>query len=463
MLENYFGFAYLVATLFFIYGLKGLSSPKTAVLGNTAAMCGMIMAILIAMASPEVTQYRLIIAAIAIGALIGIIVARRVQMTAMPQLVAALHSFVGVTAVLVSLGTYLYYDANGSEITLLTMIELVAGTFVGAITFAGSFVAFGKLQGILNSAPWRFKFQHALNLVLTVAIVALSAHFIMFRELPIFLVMIALSLILGVLLVTPIGGADMPVVISMHNSYSGWAAAANGFVLHNQLLIATGAMVGSSGAILSYIMCKAMNRELSTVMSGGVGLRHDMGQPIAINPHAKDVKAIVPQDAGFLLENAASVIIVPGYGMATAQAHHAIKDLYEILTQKDVKVRFAIHPVAGRMPGHMNVLLAESDIPYEAVCLMEDINSEFSNTDVALIIGANDVTNPAARTLKDSPLYGMPILEAFKAKNILVCKRSMNAGYSGMDNPLFYAHNCSLVFGDAKQTCELITKAIREG
>jgi NAD(P) transhydrogenase subunit beta len=462
MSNNFFGFAYLIAALFFIYGLKGLSSPRTAVLGNASAMCGMVLAILIVLLDPEITKYSLIFIAIGCGAAIGIVVARKVKMTAMPQLVAALHSFVGITAILVSLGTYLYYRNKGMSLSLLTMVELLAGTFVGAITFAGSIIAFGKLQGILSGAPLRFKFHHLLNLVLTLSVLALSVHFVIYHQLPAYLVMIALSLILGVLLVTPIGGADMPVVISMHNSYSGWAAVANGFVLNNQLLIATGALVGSSGAILSYIMCKAMNRELSQVMSGGVGSKHDLGKTVVIDAKDKDVKAIVPEDAAFLLENAENVIIVPGYGMAIAQAHHAIKDLYEILSKKNVKVRFAIHPVAGRMPGHMNVLLAESDIPYEAVCMMEDINSEFSSTDVALIVGANDVTNPAAHTVKGSPLYGMPILEAFKAKNIIVCKRSMNAGYSGMDNPMFYAHNCSLLFGDAKNTCELITKNIRE-
>lgn len=462
LLPDIFGAGYLIATLFFIYGLKGLSSPRTALLGNASAMLGMTLAIVIALLSPEVVGYSLVFAAICGGAVIGIVVARKIKMTAMPQLVAALHSFVGITALLVGLGTYLHHIENGQVMPLVVMIELVVGAFVGAITFAGSMIAFGKLQEILPSKPLVFKHQHFLNLLLMVAIIALGLHFIFTHTLASFLIMIVLSLIIGFLLVTPIGGADMPVVISMHNSYSGWAAAATGFILNNQLLIATGALVGSSGAILSYIMCRAMNRALFSVMSGGVGVKSGGDFSVVAQASNQGVKSASAEDAAFLLENARSVIIVPGYGMAVAQAHHAVKDLYEMLLQKGVTVKFAIHPVAGRMPGHMNVLLAESDIPYDCVFTMEDINSEFPTADVALVIGANDVTNPAARNVKDSPLYGMPILDVYKARNILISKRSMKPGYSGMDNALFYMANCSLLFGDAKAMCESITKVMRE-
>jgi len=462
LLPDLFGAGYLIATLFFIYGLKGLSSPRTALLGNASAMLGMVLAIAIALLSPEVVGYALVFAAIAGGAVIGIVVARKIKMTAMPQLVAALHSFVGITALLVGLGTYLHHVATGQTVSMIVMIELVVGAFVGAITFAGSMIAFGKLQEILPSKPLVFKGQHFLNLVLMLAIGGLGLHFIVTYTLASFLIMILLSLLIGFLLVTPIGGADMPVVISMHNSYSGWAAAATGFILNNQLLIATGALVGSSGAILSYIMCRAMNRALFSVMSGGVGVKSGGDFSVIAQASNQGVKSASAEDAAFLLENARSVIIVPGYGMAVAQAHHAVKDLYEMLLKKGVTVKFAIHPVAGRMPGHMNVLLAESDIPYDCVFTMEDINSEFPTADVALVIGANDVINPAARNVKDSPLYGMPILDVYKARNILISKRSMKPGYSGMDNALFYVSNCSLLFGDAKAMCESITKVMRE-
>lgn len=462
LLPDLFGAGYLIATLFFIYGLKGLSSPRTALLGNASAMLGMALAIVIALLSPEVIKYSLVFVAITGGAIIGIIVARKIKMTAMPQLVAALHSFVGITALLVGLGAYLHAVAVGHAISRVVMIELVVGAFVGAITFAGSMIAFGKLQEILPSKPLVFKGQHFLNLVLMLAIGGLGLHFIFTYTLASFLIMILLSLVIGFLLVTPIGGADMPVVISMHNSYSGWAAAATGFILSNQLLIATGALVGSSGAILSYIMCRAMNRALFSVMSGGVGIKSGGDFSVVAQASNQGVKSASAEDAAFLLENARSVIIVPGYGMAVAQAHHAVKDLYEMLLQKGVSVKFAIHPVAGRMPGHMNVLLAESDIPYDCVFTMEDINSEFPTADVALVIGANDVINPAARNVKDSPLYGMPILDVYKARNILISKRSMKPGYSGMDNALFYVANCSLLFGDAKAMCESITKVMRE-
>jgi NAD(P) transhydrogenase subunit beta len=460
---DFFGASYLIATIFFIYGLKGLSSPKTALLGNASAMFGMGYAIVVTFMFPDVTNYGLPILAIFGGAIIGIILARKIKMTAMPQLIAGMHSLVGITAILVSIATYMRHAAAGEVIPVVTMIELACGCFVGAITYTGSMVAFGKLQGLLPSKPLQFPGHNFLNLVLMAVIIGLGLYFIVTHNFSAFLIMTVLSLLIGFLLVTPIGGADMPVVISMHNSYSGWAAAATGFILNNQLLITTGALVGSSGAILSYIMCRAMNRSLVTVMSGGVGLVYTTeSAAVASQAASQGVKSAAIEDAAFLLENSGAVIIVPGYGMAVSQAHHAVKELYEVLTAKGVSVKFAIHPVAGRMPGHMNVLLAESDIPYDVVFTMDEINKDFPTADVALVVGANDVINPAAKSVKNSPLYGMPILEVYRAKNVLISKRSMKPGYSGMDNALFYAQNCSLVFGDAKLTCESIVKAIRE-
>lgn len=455
---DFFAFAYLVATILFIYGLKGLSSPKTALRGNLSAMIGMGLAIVVTLANPEVKNYTWVISGIGLGAIVGVVLALRISMTAMPQLVAALHSFVGLSAVLVAIGTYLAHNQNG-QLTTVAMVELAVGSVIGAITFTGSLVAFGKLQEILKSNPLIFPGQHLLNLILALSMTGLGIHFVMANDFVSFIAITVIALVLGFLLVLPIGGADMPVVVSMLNSYSGWAASATGFILGNQLLIATGALVGSSGAILSYIMCKAMNRSILSVIFGGAG--SDQVAAVATQAAGKGVKSASPEDVAFMLENASKVIIIPGYGMAVAQAQHAIKELYEVLTEKGVEVKFAIHPVAGRMPGHMNVLLAESDIPYDCVFEMEEINNEFSSTDVGLIIGANDVVNPAAKSDKSSPLYGMPILDVYKAKHIFVSKRSMKAGYAGVDNALFYYSNCSLVFGDAKSTCESLVTAIK--
>jgi H+-translocating NAD(P) transhydrogenase subunit beta len=452
-----FAFAYLVATVLFIFGLKGLSSPKTALRGNTFAMLGMGLAIIVTLLSPEVKNFTWVIAGLIGGAVVGIVLALKIQMTAMPQLVAALHSFVGLSAVLVAIGTYLSHSEQG-EVGTIALIELGIGSVIGAITFTGSLVAFGKLQEILKSNPLIFPGQHWLNLLLTLAMIGLGVDFTLNQHLISFLLMTGIALALGFLLVLPIGGADMPVVVSMLNSYSGWAASATGFILSNQLLITTGALVGSSGAILSYIMCKAMNRSILSVIFGGLG--SESSDSSTAQAAGKGVKAASVEDVAFLLENSSKVIVVPGYGMAVAQAQHAIKELYDLLSEKGVEVKFAIHPVAGRMPGHMNVLLAESDIPYDCVFEMEDVNSEFSSTDVALVIGANDVVNPAAKSDKSSPLYGMPILDVYKAKQIFVSKRSMKAGYAGVDNALFYYPNCSLVFGDAKSTCEALVSAI---
>jgi NAD(P) transhydrogenase subunit beta len=455
--NDLFALAYLVATILFIFGLKGLSHPKTALRGNTFAMVGMALAIAVTLLHPDVKNYALIGAGLAIGAAVGIPLALRIKMTAMPQLVAALHSFVGLAAVLVAAGTYLMHAHEGN-LNSVMLIELVIGSAIGAVTFTGSLVAFGKLQALLGSAPLVFKGQHVLNAALIGAVVVLSAIFTFDHNPTLFVAVSAISLLLGFLLVLPIGGSDMPVVVSMLNSYSGWAASATGFTLNNQLLIATGALVGSSGAILSYIMCKAMNRSLLSVILGGFGTTAEAAAAAASQ---KSCRSASTEDAAFMFENASRLIVIPGYGMAVAQAQHAVKELYEELHGRGVEVKFAIHPVAGRMPGHMNVLLAESEIPYDAVLELEEVNPEFARTDAVLVIGANDVVNPAARNNKSSPLYGMPILEAYKSKMVYVIKRSMSPGYSGVDNDLFYFDNCSLIFGDAKKVCEGLVNALK--
>jgi len=459
--ETFFATSYLIATVLFILGLKGLSSPKTALRGNLFSMLGMAIAVVVTFINPDVENYTWVIAGLVAGAAVGIPIALKINMKSMPQLVAALHSFVGLSAVLVAFGTYLTHAQTG-ELTTTLMVELAIGSFIGAITFTGSLIAFGKLQELLNSNPLVFKGQHLLNLSLALIMFFLVGVFVVQDNMLAFIIMTAIAFLLGFLLVLPIGGADMPVVVSMLNSYSGWAAAATGFTLQNNLLITTGALVGSSGAILSYIMCKAMNRSFFSVILGGFGGDESEASALA-QATQKGVRSSSAEDLAFMLENATKVIIVPGYGMAVAQAQHAIKEFSELLTKNEIEVKFAIHPVAGRMPGHMNVLLAESDIPYDIVFEMDEINSEFSTTDVALIVGANDVVNPAAKTDKSSPLFGMPILDAYKAKQIFVLKRSLKPGYAGVDNELFYYNNCSLVFGDAKETCENIVSAIQEG
>lgn len=454
--ENFFALNYLIATILFIFGLKGLSSPKTAQSGNRFAMLGMLIAIVMTLLHPSVKSYSWIVAGLGAGALIGTLLALKIEMTAMPQLVAALHSFVGLAAVFVAFGTFL---SHPHPPTLVTLIELSLGSAIGAVTFTGSVIAFGKLQGLFGSNPLTFRGQHLLNLFLALLTFYFIFQFTQTSSISPFLVLTFLSLVLGILLILPIGGADMPVVVSMLNSYSGWAASATGFTLENNLLIATGALVGSSGAILSYIMCKAMNRSFFSVILGGFG--GDTTPSDKSKTVTKGVKSAATEDAAFILENSEKVIIIPGYGMAVAQAQHALKELFLLLTEKKIEVKFAIHPVAGRMPGHMNVLLAEADIPYDSVFEMDDINAEFSTTDVSLIIGANDVVNPAAKTDKSSPLYGMPILDAYKSKQVFIIKRSMNPGYSGVDNELFYYDNTSLIFGDAKQVIEGLVSSLR--
>jgi len=382
-------------------------------------------------------------------------------MKAMPQLVAAFHSLVGLTAVLVAIGTFTEHAASG-VVDGVMLVELGIGSFIGAITFTGSLIAFGKLQGILSGNPIVFKGQHLLNLALGLAALALVAQFSQSSSLTTLILITAIALALGFLLIIPIGGADMPVVISMLNSYSGWAAAATGFTLQNNALIVTGALVGFSGAILSFIMCRAMNRSFISVILGGFGGSDDE-ETTAMQAASQGVKSAAVEDLAFMIENANRLIVVPGYGMAVAQAQHALKELTDILNEKEIEVKFAIHPVAGRMPGHMNVLLAESDIPYDQVAEMDEINPEFSTTDVALVVGANDVTNPAAKTDKSSPIYGMPILDVEKAKYIFVIKRSMRPGYSGIENLLYFRDNCSMVFGDAKEVCEALVAELKNG
>ena len=458
MAANSVALAYLAAAVLFILALKGLSSPVSARRGNLFGMIGMGIAVLTTLTVTHNVTYILI--AIAVGGVIGAVIARRIQMTEMPELVAAMHSLVGLAAVLIAMAAFNNPLAYGIGETLhaSNRIELFIGTFVGAITFTGSIIAFGKLSGKLGSKPLRFTGQHWLNLALGIAMIGFGIAFFFTQSWTPFLIMIAIAMLIGVLLIMPIGGADMPVVISMLNSYSGWAAAGIGFTLNNNMLIIAGSLVGSSGAILSYIMCKAMNRSFFNVILGGFG-----GEAAAADQGdgaQKTYRSGSADDAAFLMGNADSVIIVPGYGLAVARAQHAIYEMSKLLTEKGVKVRYAIHPVAGRMPGHMNVLLAEAEVPYEQVVEMDEINNEFADTDVVLVIGANDVVNPAAKNDKSSPIYGMPILDAHKARTVLVVKRSMATGYAGLDNDLFYMDKTMMVFGDAKKVVEDVIKAL---
>ncbi|MDE2229718.1 MAG: NAD(P)(+) transhydrogenase (Re/Si-specific) subunit beta, partial [Alphaproteobacteria bacterium] len=451
MTPNLAALLYLVASVCFIMALRGLSSPETARGGNLYGIFGMAIAIGTTLASPGVVSYGVIAGGIVIGGTIGTVIALRIQMTALPQLVAAFHSLVGLAAVCVAAAAFYAPAAYGigeaGAIHPHSLIEMSLGTAIGAVTFTGSIIAFGKLQGLITGKPLVFPGQHPLNALLGIALVALIVWFVM-AQLPVtFWAIVALSLLLGLLLILPIGGADMPVVISMLNSYSGWAACGIGFTLANSLLIITGALVGSSGAILSYIMCKGMNRSIFNVILGGFGT--EGGAVAAGGATDKAVKSGSADDAAFILKNASSVIIVPGYGMAVAQAQHALKEMADILKKEGVTVHYAIHPVAGRMPGHMNVLLAEANVPYEDVMELDEINRDFASTDVAFVIGANDVTNPAAKTDPKSPIYGMPILDVEKAKTVLFVKRSMASGYAGVENELFFRDNTMMLFGDA--------------
>jgi H+-translocating NAD(P) transhydrogenase subunit beta len=465
MSANQVALAYLIASVLFILALKGLSSPESSRRGNLFGIVGMVIAVATTLTLTH--SWWLIVAGIAIGGIIGATVARRVEMTQMPELVAAMHSLVGMAAVLIAIAVVHNPEAFHIPVPMPrgNRLELFIGTFVGALTFSGSVIAFGKLAGLgkhfrlFSSAPVVFKGQHWLNLILAIVMVVFGLIFFGSSpesQWPPFIAMTAIAFILGVLIIIPIGGADMPVVISMLNSYSGWAAAGIGFSLNNTMLIIAGSLVGSSGAILSYIMCKAMNRSFFSVILGGFGAAEGTA---AQGAEQKSVRSGSAEDAAFLMANAESVIIVPGYGLAVARAQHAVKEMAQKLIEKGVQVRYAIHPVAGRMPGHMNVLLAEAEVPYEQVFEMDDINSEFGTSDVALILGANDVVNPAAKT-PGSAIFGMPILEAYKARTVLVNKRSMAAGYAGLDNELFYMDKTMMVFGDAKKVVEDIVKAL---
>ena len=454
-MSNITAISYLISSVLFILALKGLSSPMSSRQGNVFGMIGMLLAVVTTFLITEFKPvFWLIGLAIVAGATIGTLAAQKVQMTKMPELVALMHSFVGLSAVLIAIAAVF----NPIQVhTGAQKIELFIGAFIGAITFTASIIAFGKLSGKVSGKPVTFSGQHLLNLVLGILMVAGGLAYFMTGSHAAFLIMCAIALVLGITLIVPIGGADMPVVVSMLNSYSGWAAAGIGFTLNNPVLIIAGACVGSSGAILSYIMCKAMNRSIIAVLLGGFGAEGAVGG--ADDGKAKNYKTGSAEDAAFLMTNADSVIIVPGYGLAVARAQHALKELTEKLTHHGVTVKYAIHPVAGRMPGHMNVLLAEAEVPYEQVVEMEDINSDFGQADVVLVLGANDVVNPAART-PGSPIFGMPILEAYKAKTIIVNKRSMAAGYAGLDNELFYMDKTMMVFGDAKKVVEDMVKAV---
>jgi len=460
MSANLTALAYLIASVLFIMALRGLSSPETARGGNVYGMIGMAIAVITTVINPEVVSYSWILTAMVIGGAIGAFIARRIAMTDMPQLVAAFHSLVGLAAVLVAAAAfynpaaYGIADADGA-LKLASRIEMGIGVVVGAITFSGSIIAFGKLQGIVTGNPIVFPGQHALNALMGAVIVLLVVLFAIGPEAEWFWGMTLLAFVLGFLLIIPIGGADMPVIVSMLNSYSGWAAAGIGFTLENTALIITGALVGSSGAILSYIMCKAMNRSFISVLLGGFG----GDTAVSATRSDKPVKSGSADDAAFIMKNASSVIIVPGYGMAVAQAQHSIREMGDLLKGYGVKVTYAIHPVAGRMPGHMNVLLAEANVSYDEVFELEEINSDFSNTDVAFVIGANDVTNPAAHE-PGSPIAGMPILDVDRARTCLFVKRSLSPGYAGIDNELIYADNTMMLFADAKKMVEDIVKSL---
>ena len=465
MSANLTAFLYLVSGALFIMALRGLSSPASSRQGNMFGMIGMAIAMLTSLASSPPSGFIgwvLLVLGLGIGGGIGAVVARRIEMTAMPQLVAFFHSLVGLAAVLVAFGAFLapeaFHIGTTNSIRAASLVEMSIGAAIGAITFTGSIIAFLKLDGRMSGKPIMLPQRHVINIGLAVALLLLIMLFVATQSTLLFVLIVVVALLIGILLIIPIGGADMPVVVSMLNSYSGWAAAGIGFTLSNMALIITGALVGSSGAILSYIMCKAMNRSFISVILGGFG-----GDTTAAGAGAvetRPVKQGSAEDAAFMMKNASSVIIVPGYGMAVAQAQHALREMADLLKKEGVEVKYAIHPVAGRMPGHMNVLLAEANVPYDEVFELEDINSEFAQTDVAFVIGANDVTNPAAKTDPQSPIYGMPILEVDKAGTVLFVKRSMASGYAGVDNELFFRTNTMMLFGDAKKMTEEIVQSL---
>ena len=463
MSDNLSALFYLISGVLFILALRGLSSPETSRQGNYFGIIGMIIAIVVTFLSignfSTVLIYVLVF--LLIGGSIGAFIAFRIPMTAMPELVAGFHSLVGLAAVFVAISAFLKPEifnlGTVGNVKLSSLIEMSIGAAIGAITFSGSVIAFFKLQGIMSGSPITFKGQHLINLIIGLSIVILIYFLCKTQSQTFFWTVIGISFLIGFLLIIPIGGADMPVVISMLNSYSGWAAAGIGFTLDNSALIITGALVGSSGAILSYIMCKGMNRSFFNVILGGWGATD---QTTTTKKEQRPVKNGNADDAAFLMKNASSVIVVPGYGMAVAQAQHSLRDMIDKLKKNGVKVSYAIHPVAGRMPGHMNVLLAEANVPYDEVFELEEINNDFANCDVAYVIGANDVTNPVAKSDPQSPIYGMPILDVEKSKSVLFVKRSLSPGYAGIDNELFYRNNTLMLFGDAKKMTEAITKSL---
>src|SRR5210317_2124435 len=462
MSANLSSVLFLITGILFILALRGLSSPETSRIGNLFGILGMALAIVVSILSVDIFLANLVyfMIALTVGGSIGGFIAFRIPMTAMPQLVAGFHSLVGLAAVFVAISAYYNPEAFGlgsfQNIKTASIIEMGLGVSIGAITFTGSIIAFMKLQGLMSGSPIIFPGQHILNALIGILIISLIIYLVTNQSSEIFWILILASLTIGFLIIIPIGGADMPVVISMLNSYSGWAAAGIGFTLENTALIITGALVGSSGAILSYIMCKGMNRSFFNVILGGFGAtEHSAGVK---NKEQRPVKSGNADDAAFLMKNASSVIIVPGYGMAVAQAQHALREMVDTLKKNDIKVSYAIHPVAGRMPGHMNVLLAEANVPYDEVFELEEINNDFANADVAFVIGANDVTNPVAKTDPQSPIYGMPVLDVEKCKSVLFVKRSLSPGYAGIDNDLFYKENTLMLFADAKKMTEDITK-----
>ena len=462
MSANLSAIFYLFSGVLFILALRGLSSPETSRQGNLFGIIGMIIAITVTFLSVGnfSNGFLFVIILMLIGGSMGAFIAYKIPMTAMPELVAGFHSLVGLAAVFVAISAFINPSAfnlgSPGNIKLGSLIEMAIGAAVGAITFSGSVIAFLKLQGIMSGAPITFKGQHFLNAFILMLIVILTYFLCATQSSNLFWILITISFLIGFLLIIPIGGADMPVVISMLNSYSGWAAAGIGFTLENTALIITGALVGSSGAILSYIMCKGMNRSFFNVILGGFGATEQANK--GDNKEQRPVKSGNADDAAFLMKNASSVIIVPGYGMAVAQAQHALREMVDTLKKNDIKVSYAIHPVAGRMPGHMNVLLAEANVPYDEVFELEEINNDFANADVAFVIGANDVTNPVAKTDPQSPIYGMPVLDVEKCKSVLFVKRSLSPGYAGIDNDLFYKENTLMLFADAKKMTEDITK-----
>ena len=462
MSGDFASYAYLVATICFILSIRGLASPETARTGNWIGIAGMAIAIIATLFVPEIRSYEFVFGGILVGGIIGTIVAFRIKITQLPQYVALFNSFVGLAAVFIAgaaMRSPAIYGLQlvGGSLTTLDLVEIMLSTVIGAVTFTGSVVAYAKLEGLMSGTPITFSSQTAVNGFLGLITIMVAIAFIGVGGEGLFWVLTLLALLWGVMVVLPIGGADMPVVISLLNSLSGWASVGIGFTLNNPLMIVTGSLVGASGAILSYIMCAAMNRSLTAVLLGGFG--GEQAAPAGAVPHGL-VKSGNADDAAFLLKNAGSVVIVPGYGMAVAQAQHALREMADLLEAQGVKVRYAIHPVAGRMPGHMNVLLAEANVPYEKVVEMDAINRDFPTTDIAFVIGANDITNPAARNDPSSPIYGMPVLDVERAHMVMFVKRSMATGYAGVDNPLFYNENTMMLFGDAKAMCEGIVKAL---